>query len=60
MNENAAEEVALDESWGEEGEGTVIQKHRDFVQPDESYGGAPPLMDLKWQERTMTWLGLYV
>ncbi len=56
MNESAAAEVAIDENFGEEGEGTVIQKHRDFAQPDENFGGAPPLMELKWQERKTAWL----
>ncbi len=51
MNESAAAEVAIGENVGEEWEGNDIQKHRDFAQPDENYGGAPPLMELKWQER---------
>ncbi len=57
-NDSAAADVAttMDESWGEEGEGAVIQKHRDFAQPDERFGGAPPLMEMKWQERAMAWL----
>ncbi len=48
--------TTMDESWGEEGEGAGIQKHRDFAQPDERFGGAPALMEMKWQERAMTLL----